>query len=132
MRQLLKSLSIGAVTGAITYFASVHAIAYTAAIAVPPGFPLAAWQALVVFGLGATLVAFLVHAAAVWLFSFRVIPALVGFFAVVVVALAVEGLLPTGGNALAGWFVGASLASAVGRWLKPDSALKPGPLRGTP
>ena len=110
----------------------MHAIAYTAAIAVPPGFPLAAWQALVVFGLGATLVAFLVHAAAVWLFSFRVIPALVGFFAVVVAALVVEGLLPTGGNALAAWFVGASLASAVGRWLKPDSALKPGPLRGTP
>ena len=130
MPQLLKSRLAGAGSGAVTYFASVYAIGYTAAIAMPAGFPTAFWQAVVVFGLGAALVAFLVHTAALRIFPSRLIPALVGFTGVAVAALAVEGLLPTSFNALASWFVGALLASAVGRWLMPNNSFKPTPLRG--
>jgi hypothetical protein len=118
------------VSGAITYLASIHTIGYTVAFALPPGIPLGAWLAFA-FGLGATLVAFVVHGIALWLFPCRVIPALASFIAVVVAALAVEGLLPTGGNALAAWLIGVLLASAVVRRLRPNNSFKPNPLRGS-
>ena len=129
MPQLLKSLLVGTGSGAVTCFASVYAIGHTAAIAMPSGFPIALWNAVVVFGLGAALVAFLVHIAALRMFSSLLIPTLIGFTGITVAALAWKGLLPTSFNALTSWLIGALLASAVCRWLMPDKSFKPMPLR---
>jgi len=96
----------------------------------PSGFPIALWNAVVVFGLGAALVAFLVQIAALRMFSSLLIPTLIGFTGITVAALAWKGLLPTSFNALTSWLIGALLASAVGRWLMPDKSFKPMPLRG--
>lgn len=113
MSQTLKSFVAGIVSGAITYAASIQALAHTSAFVMPRGFPLALWDAVVVFGLGAALVAFLIHVISIRIFAATDLPAFIGFAATVVAALAVAGLLAYGGNAIAWWLVGALLASLV-------------------
>ena len=131
MQQSLKSFAIGAVSGVITYAATIYAMGYTMAFAMPRGFPLALWEALVVFGLGAVLVAFLIHLSALGLLAARAVPALAGFAVAVVVALAVSGHLALGLKVMAAWLIGALLASAAQRWLRPNNSFKPNPLRGS-
>ncbi|MGV8940350.1 MAG: hypothetical protein ACOH1P_02290 [Lysobacter sp.] len=129
MSQLLKSLMVGVVSGVLTYVVSVRLIGYPVAIAMPRGFPLARWDAVVVFGLGAALVALLIHFLAIRVLAARIFPALLGFAATVVLALAVAGLLTDGGNAIAAWLIGALLASAaLALWVFRNSS-KSKPLR---
>ena len=132
MQQLVKGLIVGAASGVATYFASIQALGYTMAIAMPRGFPLALWDAVVFLGLGATLVALIVHLIATRLLAAPAAPALVGFAVAAAVALAVTGQLELGYKALVAWLIGAALASAVQRWLWPNNSVKGMPLRGTP
>lgn len=55
MTDSLKSILAGAISGIITSYLAVPAIGATAAIAMPSGWPVALWSALVVFGIGAFL-----------------------------------------------------------------------------
>lgn len=126
MHQSVKSSIVGAASGAATYAASILALGYTNAIAMPHGFPLAVWDAIVVFGLGATVVALAVHLVALRLQSVPV----VGFVVAVIGGLAVIGLLAFGYKVLAAWLIGALLATAVHRWLWPNNSVKRTPLRG--
>ena len=65
MQGSLKSILAGAVSGIATYFFSLRALAYTNAFVMPSWASLAAWEIFVVLGLGATLVALVVHLIAV-------------------------------------------------------------------
>lgn len=118
----LKSVAVGAASGATTYAASFHALAYTNAFAMPPGFPLALWMALTVFGLGAALVALLVQLVALRASNAHVFPAMGGFVAAALVILVAGGHLQHGYKALSAWVLGAALASAIHLWLRHSSA----------
>ncbi len=110
----LKSLVIGVASGAASAVASVAALAYTNAFAMPSGFPLALWTALVVFGLGASLVALIIHGVALRVSAARLLPALIGFLVGVVAVLGYRGELTTMAYpVLIAWLMGALLASAV-------------------
>src|SRR6478672_3060764 len=52
MSRLVVSVLAGAASGLIVWFVSPLTLGYTSAWAMPPGFPLKAWSALIVFGLG--------------------------------------------------------------------------------
>ncbi len=120
MLQSIKSFAAGIVSGALTYVASIYVLAHTSAFVMPRGFPPALWTAVVVFGLGAALVAFLIHFVAIRVLVAKDIPAFIGFATTVVVVLAVTGLLANGGKAIASWLVGALLASLVRALLRSD------------
>ena len=132
MHHSVKGFIIGALSGLITYFASKLALGYTMAIAMPEGFPLALWDAVVFLGLGAALVAFLIHLVAIRLLAAPAVSAFVGFVVAMTVALAATAELAIGYKALAAWLIGALLATAVQRWLWPNNSFKGMPLRGTP
>ena len=131
MQQSLKSFAVGAASGAVTFAASIYATGYTSALAMPGGFPRPLWDALVVFGLGAALVAFLVHLIALRVCAARAVPAFAGLAATVVLAWGVTGRLASGITPMAAWLLGALLASAARGWLRPNNSLKPKPLRGS-
>ena len=132
MHQHVKGVVVGVASGAITYAASYFALGYTHAIAMPRDVPLALWDAVVVFGLGAALVALATHLMAIRIASAPIASALAGFAAALVVALAATGDLALGYKVLAAWLAGAVLASAAQRWLWPNNSFKGMPLRGTP
>ena len=129
MPQFLKSFTAGIVSGVLTYVVSIRLLGYTAAFAMPQGFPPALWDAVVVFGLGAVLVALLIHFLAIRMLAANIFPALLGFSTTVVLALAMADLLTHGGNAIASWLIGALLASAVPAFPKPRNSIKSKPLR---
>ncbi len=127
MRQSLKSISAGVVSGGLTYTVSLYTLGFTTAFAMPRGFPLALWQATVVFGLGAMLVALLIHFLAIRVLTAKTLPAFIGFATTGIFALAATGLLTHGGSALAAWLIGALLASVAYSQLRSNS-FKPNPL----
>jgi len=88
-------------------FACIHSTGLTSAIAKPAGFPMAAWQALVVYGAGASLLAFLFGSTLLALSGARPVPVMLGF-SVVLVAVAI--LYGHGARLLMAWMVGALLA----------------------
>src|SRR5690606_21446010 len=124
------SIAVGSISAGCTYFASVQALGYTNAFVMPQWMSLAAWNALVVLGLGAGLVALLVHLVALASFSARVSVALASFLAVglLVLASAVQAAVWVG--TYVAWALGAGLASLVYRQLRPNNSFKPTPLRG--
>lgn len=125
MRYFLKSILAGAVSGALTYPASRYALGFTSAFAMPHGFPVALWQSVVVFGIGAVLVAFLLHILIIVALTARTIPALLAFAATGILALAWSGMLTYGGPVIAAWLIGGLLASVVYSQLRPNNAFKP-------
>ena len=131
MQQFVKSFASGIASGAITYFVCIYTMGLTMAVAMPHGIPLIVWNATVVFGLGATLVALFVHLVSIRVFASKVLPALLGFAVTMVVALATTGELGLSYQGLAALFIGAALASAVHRRLGPNNSFKPKPLRGS-
>ena len=130
MRLPFKGVVVGTASGIATYFISIYALGYTNAIAMPKGFPLALWDSIVVFGLGASLVAFAIHYAALRTFHVQNFPSFTAFLVAVIVALGITGLLSTGGNAMASWILGALLASLAANWRRSNNSSKPTPLRG--
>ena len=131
MRTFFKSVAIGVASGAATYFASVYALGYTSAFAMPHGFPLVLWEPAAVFGLGAGLVALLIHLISIRVFSPKPAVAFAAFAMTVVLALATTGLLALGIKTLAAWLLGSLLATAAHSWLRPNKSFKPKPLRGS-
>ena len=132
MLQPIKSFAAGIVSGALTYAASIYVLAHTNALVMPRGFPPALWIGVVVFGLGAAFVAFLIHCVAIRVLAARDMPAFIGFAATVVVVMAATGLLANSGKAIASWLVGALLASLVRGLRRSDRSSarmreKPGP-----
>ena len=131
MQGPLKSILAGAVSGIVTYFFSLRALGYTNAFVMPSWASLAAWEMLVVLGLGATLVALVVHLIAVHILRANAPLALASFFGTTLLAMALAGLLTFGAKTLAAWLLGAFLASLASRKLRPNNAFKPKPLRGS-
>ena len=129
MSQQLKSTAIGIFSGIITYLASVYALARTSAFALPQGFPLAVWDSVVVFGLGVTLVAAVVHFAAITFAKARPSLSFVGFAIAFLASLAYAGLLQTGLKAFVAAMIGALLAIAISRQ-RSNNSFKSTPLRG--
>lgn len=130
MPQPLKGIAAGVVSGGLTYAASIYALGFTNAFVMPRGFPVALWHAVVVFGVGAMLVALLIHFITIRVLAAKTIPAFTAFMVTGVVALAVSGLLTHGGKALAAWLLGALLASMAHTGLRRDNSFK-SPLRGS-
>ena len=124
-----KSFAIGAISSIATIFLSTIALARTSAFALPASMPIIVWEWIVVLGLGATLVALLIHWVALTAFMIAARPALIGFMSSLAVVLLVSGLLPSSLKTFIAWTVGALLASLLVR-LKSNSSLKPSPHRG--
>ncbi len=120
MKQTIIGVTVGALSGLCTYAASTYLLARTSALVMPREFPLAVWQALVVFGLGAFTVALVIHVLALHWSSSRALPALAGFLVTLIAALAISGLLAIAHDALLAWSLGAVLASAFCVWLRLD------------
>jgi hypothetical protein len=131
MEQSIKGVVAGVMSGGLTCVASIYALGFTNAFAVPDGVPLALWDAAVVFGVGAVLMALLIHFLAIRLLAVKTLLASAAFAVTGVVALAASGLLPHGGKVLTAWLVGAVLASLTHSRLRPNNSFKPKPLRGS-
>lgn len=119
MRRLLIPLCTGAVTGGLIAAVTFPWLARTAAIAMPRSFNVYLWDALVVFGLGATLVAFPLMLLALRLASARgtgVAVMLVAALLALVAALAAMDALQGGGSVLMAWAAGMLLAALVHRY----------------
>jgi small-conductance mechanosensitive channel len=94
----------------------------------PGTMPTMVWEWVVIFGLGATLVALVIQFAAIALFKVAAWPALAGFITSAAVILLASGLLPSGFKTLIAWTIGAMLASLLARVTSNHSS-KPSPLR---
>jgi hypothetical protein len=77
MRGWMTSTSAGVVSGTVTCAASLHALGYTSALVMPSWASPDAWNALVVLGVGATLVALVVHSIVLHVLRCRTALALV-------------------------------------------------------
>ncbi len=130
MQGPIKSIIGGAVSGIAIYFVSISTLGYTNAFVMPSWVPLAVWEAVVVFGLGAALIALLIHLAALLVFQARASWSLASFLAVTLLAMGLSGHLTYGTKTLAAWVVGAVLASLAYGKLRPNNSFKPTPLRG--
>ena len=124
MQGIIKSIVAGAVSGIATYFASIYALGYTNAFVMPSWAPFALWETVVIFGLGAALVALLVHFVALHAFRAKTPLALVSFLGTTLLAMALTGQLGFGTKALIAWTVGTLLASLAYRKLRPNSSFK--------
>ena len=113
MSQHIKSTIVGVASGVGTYFTAVFALARTNAIVMPRDFPLIAWDALVVFGLGATFVALLIHLIALRVTKSNRATSLAGFALSFIACLAIAGLLQTGLKVLSAVLIGAALATLI-------------------
>ena len=131
MQGPVKSIVAGVVSAIATYFASVVALGYTNAFVMPSWAPLALWETVVVFGIGAALVALLIHIVVLRLFQADAAWALASFLGATLLAMEVAGQLTFGTKTLVAWAVGALLASLAYRKLRPNKSFKPMPLRGT-
>ena len=130
MSQLVKGIATGIASGIAVFFVAIFTLARTSALALPSGVSLAAWDALVVFGLGVTLVALVIHLAALLLVRPKPSFALVGFLLAFLSSLAVSGSLQTGIKALVAAALGALVATGIAR-LRSNNSFNPMPLRGT-
>ena len=131
MQQSIKSIVSGVMSGGLTCIASIYALGFTNSFAVPDGVPLALWDAAVIFGIGAMLVALLIHFLAIRLLAVITLLAFAAFAVTGVVALAASGMLAHSGKVLTAWLVGAMLASLAHSRLRPNNSFKPKPLRGS-
>ena len=130
MQGPIKSIFAGIVSGIASYFISLYALGYTNAFVMPSWASLAFWNALVVLGVGATLVALAIHFVALQIFRAKAPLALASFFGTTLVAMALAGVLALGAKTLLAWVLGAFLASLAYRKLRPNDSFKPTPLRG--
>ncbi|HYQ24527.1 hypothetical protein [Stenotrophomonas sp.] len=120
MRRLLVSLGGGVATGALIAAVTFPWLARTAAIAMPRTFNVHLWDALVVFGLGASLVALPLTLLGLRLTRVRgtdVATLLVSALFALVVALKMMDALYAGGSVMLAWAVGMLLAALLhGLW----------------
>lgn len=130
MQGPIRSFLAGVVSGVASYFVSLYALGYTNALVMPSWASLAAWDAFVVLGLGAMLVALVIHFVALRVLQAKAPLALVSFFGTTFLAMALAGVLSFGAKTLAAWLLGAFVASLVHRKLWPNRAFKPTALRG--
>jgi hypothetical protein len=129
MQGPIKSIVAGVVSGIATYFASIAALGYTNALVMPSWAPLPLWDTVVVFGLGAALVALLIHFVALRIFQVGAAWAFASFLGATLFALVLTGQLTFGTKSLVAWLVGALLASLAYRGLRPNNSSKPTLLR---
>lgn len=130
MRRLLVSMGGGAVTGALIAVVTFPWLARTAAIAMPRSFNLYLWDAVVVFGLGASLVALPLMLLGLRLTCARgaeVAAMLVAAMLAVVAALKVMDALDGGGSVLLAWAAGMLLAALVHGFWRPSPTLNAQP-----
>ncbi|MGE6332450.1 hypothetical protein [Stenotrophomonas sp. NPDC077659] len=133
MRRLLVSMGGGVATGALIAAVTFPWLARTAAIAMPRTFNVHLWDAVVVFGLGASLVALPLTLLGLRLTLVRgadVATLLVSAMLALVVALKMMDALYAGASVLLAWAVGMLLAALVhGFWRTsavPQSQAMPG------
>ena len=131
MRQLARSIAAGTVSGIATFAASVFAMGYTSALAMPINWPFVVWEVVVVFGCGAFLVALLVHALAVRVASATVTVAMVAFSVSILIVAQASGFLGPSYTIVPAWLAGAVVGSVFASWLRSNNSFKPKPLRGT-
>jgi hypothetical protein len=124
MKQTIIGVTVGVLSGLCTYAVSICLLARTSALVMPRGFPLAIWQAFVVFGLGAFAVALAIHVVVLRLTSARALPCLAGFLTSIIAALVISGLLTTAYQALLAWSLGVVLASALCMGRRSNSSSK--------
>ena len=131
MEGLLKSILAGTFSGVVTGGLAVPAIGATAAIAMPSGWPVTLWDALIVFGLGAFLPALIIHSFALLITRANALSALASFCVAVIATTALTSGLTYAGNALAAFVVGAIAATLLTSTLWSNNSFKPNPLRGS-
>ena len=124
MRRLLVPLGGGVVTGALIAAVTFPWLARTAAIAMPRTANVHLWDALVVFGLGASVVALPLMLLGLRMTRARgaeVAAMLVAAMLAVVAALKVVDALDGGGSVLLAWAVGMLLAALVHGFWRPSA-----------
>jgi hypothetical protein len=126
LRELVKSTVVGALSGACSWFATVTAVGSLSALGVRDGTSPPAWEPVAVFGLGAALVALVIHLVALRLSNVRTIAAFFAFAAVVVGLVAATGPIASGLRFIGSVIVGAAAASLLAR-LRPNPSFKPTP-----
>ncbi len=126
LRDLVKSIVVGTLSGACSWFAAVMAVGSLSALAVRDGTAPPAWESLAVFGLGAALVALVIHLVALRLSKVQNIAALLAFAAVVVALVAATGPVAGSLRFIGAVLLGAAFASISSR-LRPNSSFKPTP-----
>lgn len=122
MKKPFASVMAGAASGIITYYASVCALAFTSAIAMPSGVPLVVWKTVVVFGLGVFLVALAIHAVALFASSAKPVIAFLAFLVAAIGMLAMGGTFLMATNVIVSWVLGALLASIAAGRFRPGSS----------
>lgn len=120
----LRSALAGILSGVVTSCLSVPAMGATAAIAMPSGWSVALWSALVVFGLGGFLPALMVHASALLVARANALIALASFCIAVIATIAVLAGLTYAGGALAASVVDAIAATLAASTLRSDSSFR--------
>lgn len=127
MRRFLVAVCGGALTGGVIAALTFPWLARTAAIAMPRTFNILLWDALVVLGLGASLVALLLMLLALRLVRARgaeVAVMLTAALLVLVAGLNVVDALAVGGSVLLAWAVGMLLAAWGHRVWRPATAVQ--------
>ena len=127
MRQVLKSLATGIFAGVISYQVTIYTLGVTFAFARPVDLPSGIWQ-VVIFGLGVTLVAGVIHLTALATTKTGGLVPFVGFCAAFIACLALAGLPATGFQAVTAAAIGALLATLAAR-LRSNNSFKPNLLR---
>lgn len=107
---------------------AVPAIGATAAIAMPAGWSVTLWDALIVFGLGAFLPALIIHSSALLITRYNALNALVSFCVAVIATTALTSGLTYAGNALAAFVVG-GIAATISSALWSNNSFRPNPPR---
>lgn len=116
MKPLHKSLLAGTASAVATYFASMEALGFTSAFAVPAWLPpqlvhWGLWEALAVFGLGALLPALLIHLITIRITAAQPITAATAFATSLLAVLLIADQLAASYKAFPLWVIGALLAS---------------------
>ena len=128
---VMRSIVAGAASAFTTFFASTFTLGYINALLPRKGTAEAPWQIFVFYGLGATLLALVVHCVAIYLLRARASIGLAAFVLVLLVALAFTGPMTYAARPLAAWLIGGCLASLLVRGLRSNNSFKPRPLRGS-
>ena len=124
MQGPIKSIVAGVVSGIATYYASIAALGYANALVMPSWTSLPLWEVVVIFGLGAALVALIVHAIALRIFQAGAAWGFASFLGATLLALVMTGQLAFGARTLAAWVLGALLASLAHRMLRRGDSIK--------
>ena len=130
MSQYASNLTTGFASALIAFGIGVFTFPRTNALVLPAGVPLFLWDAVVVFGVGVTLVALIVHLFALTLLKPKPVVALMGFLIGFLGCMVVGGTLQGGIKMLLAALVGALLATAIAT-LRSNNSFKPKPLRGS-